>query len=73
MDDVCVPHSNFWRNNISEIPEFIGEMQTLKKLNIGGNPYSTLPSSLSGLKDLRSLFVPPTHIWYIAITLNIIY
>ena len=42
-------------NNIKELPEWIGELQSLEKLYLGKNKLTSLPESIGQLKNLKLL------------------
>jgi Leucine-rich repeat (LRR) protein len=45
------------RNALTEIPVWVGEMQTLRRLDLEGNKISALPSEIGLLKQLQWLRV----------------
>ena len=41
------------RNNLNEIPEFIGNLKNLLQLNLGSNNLEILPESIGNLTNLK--------------------
>eukprot|EP00727_Mastigamoeba_balamuthi_P007343 m51a1_g3229 hypothetical protein (1409) ;mRNA; f:92241-99014 len=46
---------NLGRNNITSLPDGIGQMGGLKSLDLGGNGLTSLPASIGSLSGLKSL------------------
>ena len=44
-------------NQLTTLPENIGELQNLQKLSLGGNQLTALPESIGGLENLQMLFL----------------
>ncbi|MEX1000802.1 MAG: leucine-rich repeat domain-containing protein [Crocinitomicaceae bacterium] len=53
--NISIRHLFLGKNNIPEIPECIGSLQDLIVLDIWFNPIDDLPTSLTKLRNLRSL------------------
>ena len=49
-----VTYLGLWDNNLSSLPEHIGELQTLTGLYVNANPLKSLPRSLMDLPNLES-------------------
>ncbi|MFX0170824.1 MAG: leucine-rich repeat domain-containing protein [Candidatus Hodarchaeota archaeon] len=60
-------HLNFFReeerlNCLREIPDTIGQLTNLKKLDLTGNLLTSLPKSIGGLSQLEVLNLSLNHI-----------